>query len=101
MTTQFQDECDVKQDVRQLIDCTTLRDVFISLYERWQEEKDNEELSDYGSVLTSNINVFSKTTYKLLTTTEQPFGVVVSCGGLTVRFFLEEKDGLLYLVART
>jgi hypothetical protein len=47
------------------------RDLVVSLYSRWQDEKEYEDIADYASVLTKAISPHGATLTKM---TKKPFG---------------------------
>ena len=50
---------------------SSLEDVMSELYYRWQEEKDFEDINDYGEVIASEVSKFGG---KLIKMTKRPFG---------------------------
>lgn len=72
---------------------------FANLWERWQCEKEYEDINEYGNVLHGAINKIDEC--MLFKTTKKPFGVKVYRAGQLIHFYMKRKGSYLVMCAET
>ena len=72
---------------------------FANLWERWQCEKDYEDINEYGKVLHGAINKIDEC--MLFKATKKPFGVKVYRAGQLIHFYMKRKGSYLVMCADT
>ncbi len=61
-----------------------------SLYERWQDEKEYEDFSDYAEV-------FKKKVPETIKGTKKPFGFMIKCDNGTLHVIVKRKGNYLVI----
>lgn len=72
---------------------------FANLWERWQCEKEYEDINEYGNVLHGAINKIDEC--MLFKATKKPFGVKVYRAGQLIHFYMKRKGSYLVMCADT
>lgn len=71
---------------------------FANLWDRWQDEKEYEDINEYGKVLHGAINKVDEC--MLFKATKKPFGVKVYRAGQLIHFFMKRKGSYLVMCAK-
>lgn len=72
--------------------------IFANLWDRWQDEKEYEDINEYGKVLHGAINKVDEC--MLFKATKKPFGVKVYRAGQLIHFFMKRKGSYLVMCAK-
>jgi hypothetical protein len=70
---------------------------FANLWNRWQDEKEYEDINEYAKVLHGAINKIDEC--MLFKATKKPFGVKVYRAGQLIHFFMKKKGSYLVMCA--
>lgn len=71
--------------------------VFANGYSRWMDEKEYEDINDYGRVLADTIAKYTGKISRFVSATKRPFGVKVLSGGFKFHFAMKQKGGYLVM----
>ena len=88
-----------KEKLIAIINNENVVNTFGYLYERWQDEKEYEDINDYGITIVNTINKempFLKAA--CIRTTKRPFGVKIYVDGILFHFYV--KASKQYLIIR-
>lgn len=85
--------------INKVINNEEVSNTFANLWERWQDEKDYEDINEYGKVLHGAINEIGEC--MLFKATKKPFGVKVYRAGQLIHFYMKRKGSYLVMCADT
>ena len=85
--------------INKVINNEEVSNTFANLWERWQDEKDYEDINKYGNVLHGAINEIGEC--MLFKATKKPFGVKVYRAGQLIHFYMKRKGSYLVMCADT
>lgn len=91
----------MKQIITQIINNDKIANTFFKLFYRWQDEKEYEDINDYGETIVNAINENIEGKYKvtLIKATQRPFGVKVKINNRRFHFTIEKrKANINYIV---
>ena len=84
--------------VNKVIYNENVSNTFANLWDRWQDEKDYEDINEYGKVLHSAISKVDEC--MLFKATQRPFGVKVYRGGQLIHFYMKKKGNYLVMCSK-
>ena len=71
---------------------------FFNLYDRWRDESEHEDISQYGDVIIKTINnQFPQFGASLVASTKRPFGVKINLDGQKFHINIKLKGGYAVL----
>ena len=84
--------------VNEIINNENVANAFFNGWNRWQDEKDCEDINDYAQVLMSIIkNEFPQYDMNLVGGSKRPFGIKIMLYCYKMHIFVKVKNGCLVL----
>ncbi len=87
------------QFINKVIYNANVTNTFANLWDRWQDEKDYEDINEYAKVLHGAINEIGEC--MLFKATKKPFGVKVYRAGQLIHFYMKLKGSFLVMCSET
>lgn len=91
----------MQEKINNIVNNEKLSNVLFNLYCRWQDERDYEDIEEYGKVIGSVMEKeFPTYGIKVTKASKRPFGVKIEMGGYNFHIFLKFRGNYMSVCAK-